>query len=203
MPIVRALIVHESICPATGEVVAAIAAGLTARGATVATIATPVAPPAVPGPVDLLVVVAPANPLRSRPAPFIPTVGLPVAGGLREWIECVDLPPGQPTATFDVRTRPAPPGPPALPHRPAPSPPLVPSPSPVPSPAPELPRIQGTSGSPARAAARRLRERGASIIGTRSFTVPGPGGRLDDEERGRVRDWTAGLVVEAAIHRVG
>ena len=29
-------------------------------------------------------------------------------------------------------------------------------------------------------------------------TVPGPGGRLDDEERGRVRDWTAGLVVEAA-----
>ncbi len=184
MPVVRALIVHESLCPAAGEVVAAIAAGLTARGAAVSTLATTAARPDVGEPVDLLIVAAPANPLPSQPAPFIPTVGLPVAGGVREWIERIDLPHGQPAATFDVR-------------------------APIGSPEPGGPgpaagaRPSGMPGSPARAAAHRLRERGATIVGTRSFTGPGPGGRLDEAERGHVRDWIAGLVVEAAIHRVG
>lgn len=180
MPVVRALIVHESTCPAAGEVVAAIAAGLTARGAAVHTLSTTAAAgPGPSGPIDLLVVAAPAHPPPARPAPSFPTVGLPPAGGVREWIERVDLSHGQPTATFDVRAR-----------------------SPIPEPA-GAPRLPGMPGSPARAAARRLRERGATIVGTRSFTGPGPGGRLDVAERARVRDWTAGLVVEAAIHRVG
>lgn len=153
MPVVRALIVHEPLCPAAGEVVAAIATGLAARGAAVGLLDPAAVRPDLAGPVDLLVVAAPADPVPGQPAPFVPTIGLPVAGGVREWIEQVDLAHGQPTATFDVR--------------------------------------------------RRLRERGATIVGTRSFTGPGPGGRLDDAERGLVRDWTAGLVVEAAIHRVG
>ena len=153
MPVVRALIVHEPLCPAAGEVVAAIATGLAARGAAVGLLDPAAVRPDLAGPVDLLVVAAPADPVPGQPAPFVPTIGLPVAGGVREWIEQVDLAHGQPTATFDVR--------------------------------------------------RRLRERGATIVGTRSFTGPGPGGRPDDAERGLVRDWTAGLVVEAAIHRVG
>lgn len=182
MPVVRALIVHEPLCPAAGEVVAAIAAGLAARGAAVGLLDPAAVRPDVAGPVDLLVVAAAADPVPGQPAPFVPTIGLPVAGGVREWIERVDLAHGQPTATFDVRVRSGGRGPGG------------------PGPGPRLP---GAPGSPARAAARRLRERGATIVGTRSFTGPGPGGRLDDAERGLVRDWTAGLVVEAAIHRVG
>lgn len=168
MPAVRALIVHESNCPATCAMVDAVAAALTARGAAVDTRAVAAAPAALGDPIDLLVVAAPATPPPARPAAaFIPTVGLPAAGGVRDWVERIDLPHGQPTATFDVRSR---------------------------SEAP---------GSPARAAARRLRERGATIIGTRSFVAPTRESRIGDDEQARVRDWAAGLVLDAAIHRVG
>lgn len=176
----RALIVYESVCPRTCEVVGAIAADLTARGAAVDVVTAATAPPAFERPVDLLVVAAPTNPLPTQPAAaFIPTVGLPVppgpagapgvpeSGAVREWIERVDLPHGQPTATFDVRTRP------------------------------------GRPGSPARAAARRLRERGATIIGTQSFHVARPEGALPADEARQARAWAEGLVVGAAIHRVG
>lgn len=194
MPVVRALVVYEAVCVGTQEVVSAIAAQLVARGAVVDTVAAADAPPLLDRPVDLLVVAAPTNPRSSQKvAAFIPIVGLPTqptradptlhrdgtggpgcgapglggAGGIREWIERVRLPRGQPTATFDIRMRPWPPG------------------------------------SAARAAARRLRERGATIIGTASFEVLTPDGPIVDGESGHLRDWAAGVVVDAAIHRVG
>lgn len=58
-------------------------------------------------------------------------------------------------------------------------------------------------GSAARATARRLRDRGAEIMGTASFrVVDAPGPRTAGEED-RARAWAAGLVLDAAIHRVG
>lgn len=60
-----------------------------------------------------------------------------------------------------------------------------------------------SAGSAARATARRLRDRGAEIMGTASFRVvdaPGPG---TAGEADRARAWAAGLVLDAAIHRVG
>lgn len=58
-------------------------------------------------------------------------------------------------------------------------------------------------GSAARAAARRLRERGAAILRTETFVAAGAGGPLDSGEVVRARAWAADLVVEAAVHRVG
>ncbi len=57
-------------------------------------------------------------------------------------------------------------------------------------------------GSAARAAARRLRDRGAAIIGTQTFRVADVEGPLVEGEIPRARAWAAGLVIEAAVHRV-
>lgn len=57
-------------------------------------------------------------------------------------------------------------------------------------------------GSAARAAARRLRDRGATILCTQSFHVRSMEGPLVDGELDRARAWAAGLVLDAAIHRV-
>lgn len=64
-------------------------------------------------------------------------------------------------------------------------------------------RSDRSPGSAARAAARRLRDRGAEIIGTGSFTVVDAQGPLASGEEERAEAWAAGLVVDAAIHRVG
>lgn len=64
-------------------------------------------------------------------------------------------------------------------------------------------RSERSPGSAARAAARRLRDRGAEIMSTASFTVVGAQGPLAAGEEERAEAWAAGLVVDAAIHRVG
>ena len=172
----RAVVVYETACGRTREVARAIADNLRTRGAAVQTVEAAVAPVAFGLPVDLLVVGAPGHPVPvppvGRPAPAIGGTGPGVdvgpadRAGVREWIEVVRLPPGQPTATFDIR------------------------------------QDRQVPGSAARAAARRLRERGASIIGTQSFLL-GPAGPLLDEDQGLARVWAAGLIVDAAVHRVG
>lgn len=60
-----------------------------------------------------------------------------------------------------------------------------------------------TPSTDARAVARRLRDKGAEIVGTATFHVNGTDSVLADGEENRVRAWAAGLVVEAAVHRVG
>ncbi len=64
-------------------------------------------------------------------------------------------------------------------------------------------RSDRSPGSAARAAARRLRDRGAEVMSTASFTVVEAQGLLASGEEDRAETWAAGLVLDAAMHRVG
>ena len=177
----RALVVYESACGRAREVARAIADNLMTVGAAVETMEAAAAPEAFDHPVDLLVVGAPGPSAAAHPA------GLPE----------------QPSRDGTARRAPDPAGPAAdgtgvgawierirLPHG-------------QPTATFDVRADRRVRGSAARAAAHRLRERGATIIGTQSFQVLSPDGVLPAGEQGHARAWAAGLVVDAAIHRVG
>lgn len=171
----RALVVYESMFGNTRDLAAAMADGLTARGAIVELVDADAAPVELAGRFDLVVAGAPTHAFslpkpqtRADAARRLDSGSLVSAGtGVREWVERVRVDKGQPTATFDTKV--------------------------------DKPRLPGSA---ARAAARRLRDRGATIIGSRTFHVHGTLGPLVDGEPERAREWAANLVIDAAIHRV-
>lgn len=171
----RAVVVYESVSAGLPAVAQYIADGVTARGATVDTVAAAEAPLAFARRVDLLVVgaAAPAVGLPEQPT------RTPPAGGSGADSD------GHGRTVWDWLER------------------ILLAPG-QPTATFDL-RVErpGSPASAARAAARRLRERGATIIGSQSFRVQGPAGPLVDGEPARTRAWAAGLVVDAAIHRVG
>ncbi|ACV81616.1 flavodoxin family protein [Nakamurella multipartita] len=171
----RALVVYESMYGNTRDLAAAMADGLSARGATVELVDADAAPAELTGRFDLVVAGAPTHAFslpkpqsRADAARRLDDGALVSTGtGVREWADRVVLDKGQPTATFDTKV--------------------------------DKPRLPGSA---ARSAARRLRDRGATIIGSRTFHVHGAFGPLVDGERERAREWAANLVIDAAIHRV-
>jgi hypothetical protein len=172
---VRALVVYETACGRTREVARVIADHLRTRGAAVETVEAAVAPVAFGQPVDLLIVGAtghpPPVPPVGRSAPATMGTGSGVAVGPAERAGVREW----------IEVVWLSPGQPTATF--------------------DIRQDRQMPGSAARAAARRLREQGASIIGTQSFP-PGDGPLLDDD-RGLAQVWAAGLVVDAAVHRVG
>lgn len=172
----RALVVYESMFGNTREVAAAIAEGLAARGAGVELVDAESAPGDLADRFDLLVVGAPTHAFGLPKQQTRADAARRVAAG-----ELVSR--GEGVREWVDRVRVAKGQPTATFDTKV-----------------DRPRLPGSA---ARAAARRLRDRGASIIGTQTFHVTGMEGPLVEGELVGARAWAGGLVVDAAIHRVG
>lgn len=172
----RALVVYESMFGNTRDVGAAIAEGLAARGAGVELVDAESAPGELADGFDLLVVGTPTH-----------AFGLPRRQTRAEAAGRVAN--GEPISRGDgvrewverVRV-------------------VSGQPTATFDTKVDRPRLPGSA---ARAVARRLRDRGATIIDTQTFRVTGVEGPLMEGELVRARAWAGALVVDAAIHRVG
>lgn len=172
----RAVVVYESMFGNTRDLAVAIAEALTAHGATVDLVGADAAPVEFPGRVDLLVVGAPTHAFSLPKQQTRADAARRVGiGGL--------VSRGDGVREWLERVRLDKGQPTATFDTKV-----------------ERPRLPGSA---ARAAARRLRDRGATIIGTQTFRVLGTEGPLTSGETVRARAWAGGLMIDAAIHRVG
>lgn len=172
----RALVVYESIFGNTRDVALAIADGLTARGAVVDLVTADSAPEDFPGRVDLLVVGSPTHAFSLPKNQTRADAARRSGGG-----PLVSNGDGVREWIERVRLDKG-------------------QPTATFDTKVERPKLPGSA---ARAAARRLRDRGATIIGSQTFHVLGTEGPLTSGETVRARAWAGGLLVDAAIHRVG
>ncbi len=169
----RALVVYEKIGSAR-EIAAAVAEGLRARGAVTDLLEVADAPAELPDDLGLLVVGA-STQVFGRPRQHARTAAgsTPVPEPVAAGIGLRD---------WVDRVRPG--------HG-----------QPVATFATKVDRPR-LPGSAARMLARRLRDRGASVIGSATFYVSGGDGALVLGESVRARAWAGCLAVDAAIHRV-
>jgi Flavodoxin len=172
----RALVVYESMFGNTRDLAVAIAEGLTARGARVDVLEVDAAPVEFADRVDLLVVGAPTHAFGLPKQQTRADAARRIGTG-----ELVSRGCGVREWVDRVRLDKG-------------------QPTAAFDTKVDRPRLPGSA---ARAAARRLRDQGAAIIGTQTFRVVGVEGPLMDGEAGHARAWASGLLLDAAIHRVG
>jgi hypothetical protein len=171
----RALIVYESMFGNTRAIADAVAEGLTSRGVLTDTVEVSCAPAEIPDDIGLLVVGAPTHTFGlPRPRPRTDAAR---PAGVHTLVAGAT---GVREWVEDLRLGK---GQPAATF----------------DTKVDRPRLPGSA---ARAAERRLRDRGASVIGAATFQVSGAEGSLVTGELARARAWAGGLAVDAAIHRV-